>query len=290
MKTQNVLFCLFLIIYTSALPAREDLSSIEYVFIKGGIFQMGDVKGDHMSGDEYPPHMIELSSFWMSKTEITNDQFAVFLNCEGNVFEGGSFWLDIADADCRIEERGGRYQVMAGFGDHPVTEVSWYGARAFARWAGGRLPTEAEWEYAARNRGRMIRYPWGDRLDTTQANIGGTGGIDQYLKTGPVRAFSPSPLGLYGIVGNVWELCSDFYSATFYSAGSGRDPQGPVTGRYRIMRGGSWDTSAWNSRVFVRGRRIPKDTYDDTGFRIVIPASSLVVPDKETVFNNINLY
>lgn len=121
----------------------------ELVFVKGGTFQMGDTFG-HGSYDEKPVHTMTISDFYIDKYEVTNAQFCKFLNEKGNQKEGGALWLDIKSESCLIEKQGERYVPKSGYENHPVIMVTWYGAKAYCQWAGGRLPTEAEWEYAAK--------------------------------------------------------------------------------------------------------------------------------------------
>jgi formylglycine-generating enzyme required for sulfatase activity len=205
----------------------------------------------------------------MSRYEITNAQFCEFLNETGNRFEGGATWLDLTDRDCLIVKRGGKYIPKRGFAEHPVVEVTWYGAVAFAQWLGGRLPTEAEWEYAARGGGRPLRFPNGEILTHTHANFSGTGSRDQWSKTSPVGSFPPNRFGLYDLSGNVWERCQDWYDRTYYSKSSLNDPLGPSEGDHRIIRGGSWDYSRWHCRTTIRGMNASDDSVGDIGFRIV---------------------
>ena len=242
---------------------------IEFVYVQSGTFQMGDQWDVGFSKDETPVHTVRVSSFWISKYEITNAQFCVFLNERGNAVEEGVPWIDITDKDCRIQKRGRRFEPKRGYWFHPVVEVTWYGARAFAEWVGCRLPTEAEWEYAARCEGRDIMYPHGGMLTHKDANFAGRGDRDKWARTSPVGSFPPSPLGLYDMSGNVWERCWDWYDEFYYSREDvGADPAGPDSGMYRIMRGGSWDYSRINCRTTIRGMNRPNDAVGDIGFRV----------------------
>ena len=171
-----------------------------------------------------------------------------------------------------IEERAGRFQPKSGFEDHPVLEVSWYGARAFSGWVGGRLPTEAEWEYAARAGGQRLKYPNGDTLTHDNANFSGTGGQDQWTETSPVGSFPPNPLGLYDMAGNVWEWCADWFDAEYYQTlknSTARNPKGPGSGTARVVRGGSWFNSEFDLRVAIRFWSYPDDGSFNLGFRCV---------------------
>jgi len=276
MNKKNVL-ALFLFLTVCKAPAYGqiiDLSvkkqkSIRFVYVDGGTCEMGDLWGAGFSDDELPVHLVKVDGFWISECEITNGLFAEFLNEVGNPIQDGSPWLDIEDPDCGIIFRRDMFIPKVGLENHPVVEVSWYGASAFARWMGGRLPTEAEWEYTAREEGRKLQFPTGATLTFDQANIDGQAGKDQWLKTGPVKSFTPNALGVYDLAGNVWEFCSDWYDDEYYAHSSYMNPAGPDSGFARVIRGGSWKYSRWNSRTTSRGMSRPDETRNDVGFRVV---------------------
>ncbi len=117
------------------------------VYVPGGTFQMGSDEDD---SNEQPVHTVTLDAFWIDQTEVTNAQFAAFLNDQGNQTERGVTWLELESDYSLIEQTGDEYQPKSSYADHPVLEVSWYGANAYCQWAGVQLPTEAQWEYAAR--------------------------------------------------------------------------------------------------------------------------------------------
>jgi formylglycine-generating enzyme required for sulfatase activity/phosphoribosyl-ATP pyrophosphohydrolase len=235
-------------------------------FVPGDTFQMGDLWGDGGS-DETPVHTVTLSGFFISKYEVTNSEYCVFLNEEGNQEEGGVTWLDINDSDCRIYEQSGIFYPESGYEDHPVIEVSWYGARAYCEWKGGRLPTEAEWEYAARSGGMEQKYAGTSNVSELgdyawySANSGGD--------THPVGTKLPNDLGIYDMSGNVWEWCNDWYDSDYYSISPENDPPGPESGTYRVLRGGSWSDNDRIARVANRLYNGPSNSNCIIGFRVV---------------------
>jgi len=213
---------------------------VEMVLIPAGEFSMGD---HHNAGDsdEKPVHTVYLDAFYIDVYEVTNAQYARFLNEYGkNTDAAGHELLDIGDSDCLIEKVGNTYKPKAGYEDHPVIEVSWYGAAAYAKFHGKRLPTEAEWEKAARGGLVGKKYPWGDNISHDDANYSGTGGRDRWNGTSPVGSFAPNGYGLYDMAGNVWEWCADWYDSGYYARSAEENPKGPSSGTYRVLRGGSW--------------------------------------------------
>ena len=140
---------------------------------------------------------------------------------------------------------------------------------AFAEWLGCRLPTEAEWEYAARVEGRDIMFPHGRMLTHDDANFAGKGGKDVYDWTSPIGKFPSNLLGLFDMAGNVWERCQDWYDEDYYRIDSITNPAGPDSGQYRTMRGGAWSYSQINCRTTIRGINRPDEANDTIGFRIV---------------------
>ena len=211
--------------------------------------------------DEKPVHTVTVGNFAISQTEITNSQYCKFLNDKGNQTEGGETWLDINDVHCQIEKRNGTFYPKSGNGNYPVIEVTWYGARAYCKWAGGRLPTEAEWEFAAKA-GSNYKYSGSNNIDDVawyDSNSGsGTHEVEQKQANG---------FGLYDMSGNVWEWCNDWYGS--YSSSSQTNPKGANSGLYRVIRGGSWNYGASFLRVANRNYSSPSYSYSYIGFRLL---------------------
>ncbi len=219
---------------------------------------------------EQPTHTVNLDAFWIDRTEVTNAQFAAFLNEQGNQVEGGASWLDenVEDTNCRIEQVGGEYRPQDGCAEHPVIFVSWYGSAAYCAWVGGRLPSEAEWEKAARGADGRI-YPWGNDPPTCErANNSCPGGL-----TRPVGSTSPagdSPYGASDMAGNVAEWVNDWYRVDYYGISPADNPPGPIRGEYRVMRGGDWGSSPVDIRAARRGAGTLDIHYNWLGFRCVV--------------------
>lgn len=235
----------------------------DMVNVTGGTFMMGSNDG---ASDEKPVHKVYVNDFYMDKYEVTRTQYCRFLNEKGNQNEGGATWLDIGDSDCKIVKQGGRYVPVSGYANHPVIEVTWYGARAYANWAGKRLPTEAEWEYAARGgtKSNGYTYSGSNSVGSVAWYNGNSGG-----KTHPVGKKQPNELGLYDMSGNVWEWCADWYSSGYYSKSPYENPTGPSSGSGRVLRGGSWSGNAIGMRCANRSSNNPSHSHNYIGFRCV---------------------
>ena len=215
----------------------------EFVMVEGGSFEMGSSSG---YSEESPEHEVTLNSFSMSKYEITNKQYCAFLNEKGNQSEGGTEWMHLEGiyADkCKISRESDRFVVESGYEDHPVIYVSWFGARAYCTWLSSkigkevRLPTEAEWEYAARGGKNSRGYTYSG--SNTLGEVAWYDG-NSNLKVHKVGGKSPNELGLYDMSGNVWEWCSDWYGKYYYYSSPSRNPKGPSSGAFKVLRGGSW--------------------------------------------------
>ncbi|MCP4543245.1 MAG: SUMF1/EgtB/PvdO family nonheme iron enzyme [Chloroflexi bacterium] len=270
---------------TDTLPS-SDLPS-EMILIPAGEFIMGSDEGD---GDARPAHTVYLDAFYIDKTEVTNAQFARFLNEQGNEEEDGETWLDITDEDCRISKSSGPYRPRSGYADHPVIELTWYGARAYCEWIGGRLPTEAEWEKAASwdpETGAKRIYPWGNEWDSSKVNADRpiTGTTEVGIHTVPVGSNSAGA-SLYGVMdmsGNVWEWVGDWYASGYYERSPSQNPTGPETGDFydrsdnptgpgsgadKVLRGGSWRSASAFANTTVRHHWWPSYSWD-VGFRCI---------------------
>ncbi|MBM0125044.1 formylglycine-generating enzyme family protein [Pimelobacter simplex] len=289
--------------------------------VPAGRAALGDHFGDGYAGDgEGPVHEVEVSAFRLGTTTVTNAAFAAFVDATGHrttaEAEGYSavfhtdvaatvgdvlghspatpWWLGVRGADWRHPE--GPRSGIEDRADHPVVHVSHDDALAFAHWAGRRLPTEAEWEYAARGGLSGRRYPWGDELmagddgEEWQVNIfqgsfpATNTADDGWTTTAPVTAYRPNGYGLHQMVGNVWEWCADWFDPAAYATRAQRDPRGPVDGTVRVMRGGSFlchDSYCNRYRVAARSAAPPDSTASNLGFRCAADAVTDRPVDKE---------
>jgi len=220
-------------------------------FIPAGTFKMGSDTG---AGDESPTHDVTLDAFWMDQTEVTN---AMYAQC-------------VDAGECETPSEQYRFGDPA-YDAYPVVYVDWTQAGTYCKWVGGRLPTEAEWEYAARGGLEGKTYPWGD--DSPVCTEGAPNGA-QY---GPcaengaiaVKTFSPNGFNLFDMAGNVWEWVGDWYSSDYYQNSPADNPTGPESGSSRVLRGGSWVNVDSVLRVSYRLWNLPDNFYSDIGFRCV---------------------
>src|SRR5215208_2513166 len=198
------------------------------IYMPGGKFDMGSDSGNP---DQAPVHRVQLDGYWLDRTEVTNEMFAAFLNSAGNQTEGGVTWLRPLTPVVGILEKNGIWQPLPGREKYPVVDVSWYGANAYCSWADRRLPTEAEWEYAAKGDDNH-RFPWGnDDLDCDRARYAGCGNTP--LEVGSLKAGS-NELGVLDLAGNVAEWMNDRYAADYYQQSPQNNPTGPINGYYRV--------------------------------------------------------
>ena len=235
-----------------------------------------------------PPHSVFLDSFWIDQTEVTNAMFTVFLNQQGNQTENGIQWLEPGAGHRgivygHIRENDGTFSTRDGYEDHPVIEVSWYGAAAYCDWVGGRLPTEAEWEYAARGPDANI-YPWGNTFDGERSNFcdkmcsykwrdtNFNDGAVQWASVGRYPS-GASWIGALDMAGNVHEWVNDWWSEDYDAHPLVNNPEGPDSGTLRISRGGSWfDRSYRMSATCRKGLTSLSARMHWVGFRCVMPA------------------
>ena len=226
------------------------------VMIPSGCFDMGDAFDPEGDANELPVHNVCITSdFNMDVHEVTNAEYAACVS-------GGGC---IAPGNFSSNSRGSYYGNPT-YDNFPVIYVDWNQATAYCAWAGKRLPTEAEWEYAARGGLSGKRYPWGDSVSGTDANYWDSG--DPWDNdTSEVEYYAANGYGLYDMSGNVFEWVNDWYLSTYYSASPTNDPPGPASGTSRVLRGGSWSSSTFNLRVANRYYFTPAVRSNGIGFR-----------------------
>ena len=239
------------------------------VYVPAGEFIMGS--NHKWDDDEKPEHIVYLDAFWIDQTEVTNAMFAQFVAATGYETDaekhGGAWvhtsdgWTEVTGADWQHPQ--GPDSSLSGLDNHPVVHVSWNDARAYCEWAGRRLPTEAEWEKAARGTDRYI-YPSGQWINCKQAQY-----YDCDGRTIPVGSLlaGASPYGALDMAGNVREWVADWYGENYYVNSPADNPPGPASGKERVVRGGSWSDPDWYVRSINRLSRNPSATEDDLGFR-----------------------
>lgn len=239
---------------------------IPKIYVAGGSFNMGCSGEQELScqENERPVHRVTVSSFRMSKYEITYKQFAKFLNVKGNKVEGGVAWLNVTSNECAIKELDGKFIVSKVDENRPVNKVTWYGAKAFAKWVGGRLPSEAEWEYAARGGKKSKGYKYAGSNDFNRVSWHKDNAFPNSQNVGVKRS---NELGLFDMSGNMFEWCNDW--STAYTNSAVKNPKGSSTGTKKVVRGGGWYYDHIFCRVSNRLFYKPKRRYRYVGFRVV---------------------
>ncbi|GCL73050.1 formylglycine-generating enzyme family protein [Paenibacillus naphthalenovorans] len=279
------------------------------IYLPGGEFLMGTADQEGFAQDgEGPVRSVRLDSFYIDPYAVSNAEFKAFVDATGYRTEaevfGWSFvfhlfvsaetakgvtqavqqtpWWWVVNGACWKHPEGPDSHIDDRM-DHPVIHVSWNDANAYCQWAGKRLPTEAEWEYAARGGLVQKRYPWGDvlkpdgehRCNIWQGKFPDKNNCsDGYAGTAPVHAFKPNGYGLYNVSGNVWEWCSDWFAAN-HTADPLVNPLGPATGQEKVLRGGSYlcHKSYCNRyRVAARSKNTPDSSTGNIGFRCAADA------------------
>jgi formylglycine-generating enzyme required for sulfatase activity len=221
---------------------------IEWITIPAGTFTMGSLPTDpHAQVDEQPQHVVYLDAYQISRYEITNAQYLVFMDDGG--YSTSTYWTpegwewrttyNITEPYWWTE---GDFNSGPAFPHYPVVGVSWHESYAFCQWLGGRLPTEAEWEKSARGTDPTNYWPWGSIWEPERCNSYFNEPPDTFLYSSPVGYFDAgqSPYTVYDIAGNVWEWVDDWYQADYYSVTPDSNPTGPATGEFKVFRGGGW--------------------------------------------------
>ncbi|MEW5723900.1 MAG: formylglycine-generating enzyme family protein [Thermodesulfobacteriota bacterium] len=250
--------------------AEEETKKRTLVMVRvpAGEFEMGSGPGQG-EPDEFPAHKAFLDEFLLGRHLVTAAEFARFLNSIGGpvdkYFEPSK--------ETSLTEVKGRFLPRGGCAEHPANGVSWFGAAGFCDWLTQktgktfRLPTEAEWEKAARGGLEGKRYPWGNDSPEGKANYGQNFTNPKYTLT-PVGSYPPNPYGLYDMAGNLWEWCQDWYEKDYYRKSPARNPTGPETGTLKVIRGGSWGGLDIQVRCGIRIGENPYVSDSRVGFRL----------------------
>jgi len=245
----------------------------EMVLIAAGSFLMGS---NDLNSAEKPVHRVNLDAYYIGKFEVTNAQFRAFCDATGYPYPGAEWSPDGETSLSDLKEKP----------EYPVVGINWDDAVAYCRWLEQRtgkkyrLPTEAEWEKAARGAAEGQKYPWGseefDAGGRYRANSGSESdndrirGKDGFLYTAPIGSFPPNGYGLYDMSGNVWEWCADYYDESYYPNSPETNPRGPNSGEKRVLRGGSWFGGPERMQCAARLWNYPLIRYASTGFRVAM--------------------
>jgi formylglycine-generating enzyme required for sulfatase activity len=249
------------IVPAQEIPVKEEKNTPEtiremvFVTLEGGSFTMGNTIYN-------TPHRETVSDFQISETEVTNGQYAVFLNKNAIGTDGKynrTVAINVSDRFLQLEYKNGGWKAKAGFENYPVICVTWYGANEYCKWAGGRLPTEAEFEYAARGgqKSKGFLLSGGNNPNDVAWFVD-----NSRYGTHKVGTKQPNELGLYDMSGNVAEWCADWYS---YTENNGAKKTSPTQ---KVLRGGCWGLNSYQCRVYVRDFNLPENSNFSTGFRV----------------------
>jgi serine/threonine-protein kinase len=263
----------------------SETDGMTQVFVPGGDFTMGSDSSSY--ANERPVHTVFLDSYWIDQTEVTNAMFEAFVaqsSYQTDAEKTGSSIVFNPDSGSNGPIQGADWQHPLGpdssqsnLAEYPVVHVSWNDARMYCEWAGRRLPTEAEWEKAARGTdGRT--FPWGNEFDGTRLNFadvnlkaswGNNNFDDGFQLSAPVGSYplGASPYGALDMVGNAWEWVNDWADEAYYQSSPSGNPGGPDSGEYHVLRGGSWHDPEDGNRAAYRGWASPEDTDITLGFR-----------------------
>lgn len=223
-------------------PKANRVDGSLMITIPAGQFTMGSKYGDL---EEQPVHKVYLDSYEIGKYEVTVKQYRAFCEATGRQMPKAPTW---------------------GWKDnHPIVNVTWADADAYCKWAGGRLPTEAEWEKAARGTDARV-YPWGNKWDRNKC----ANGVLGLTSTVPIGNYpkGASPYGCMDMAGNAWEWCADWYGEDYYRMSPSRNPKGPAGGEYPVLRGGCWYSHMQGTRTTYRGSFFPSGSWYSGGFRL----------------------
>lgn len=292
-------------VVNSALPKQESANLDGMLLLPGGSFLMGtDDRAGYPDDGEGPVRKVTVKPFWIDPYAVSNARFAAFVDATGYITEAERFgwsyvfvgllprnfpptrgaapapWWRVIDGAYWRQPEGAQSSIDDRL-NHPVLHVSWNDAIAYCNWAGLRLPSEAEWEYAARGGAEQWLFPWGDelepngehRMNVWQGNFPSVNSrADGFLGTAPVDDFPPNGFGLFNMTGNVWEWCNDWFSPNYHIKGAKMNPKGPPFGTAKVMRGGSYlchESYCNRYRVAARSRNTPDSSTGNLGFRCV---------------------
>ncbi len=243
-------------------------STENMILVEGGTFTMGSNEGET---DSRPAHQVTISSFYIDKYEVTNAQFCEFLNSitKNSPDEVARYFYQDEDIVSYNAETS-KYKPLGAYSKHPVVEVTWEGAVAYAEWVGKRLPTEAEWEFAARGGKNSTGFEYsGNNKPDLVAWYN-----DPYGSTRTIGTKMPNELGIYDMSGNVWEWCSDWYDKDFYKKSESSNPNSTVPDKdaTRVLRGGAWNSTVADIKIIYRNSLKPHYSNGGSGFRCAMDA------------------